>query len=181
MNVSQSFCRIFRRRRPGHCGTFLFRPQNKYVFFRLHHNMQVTENKSLFIMWKDRLQDRPLWKQDKTAHLITALVNSLSKQEMRHQRGLQADKEHLWGRETSVFPCKVLCPDETHTFPEWNWLFLGTQSLFVSHICSTIPLCGERLASYQSTPDLLSPSYPCWKHTELPVTALARREILLGC
>lgn len=100
--------------------------------------------------------------------------------EQPFQTGNEAPTGPTWGQRTSLrtrnqcFPCKVLCPDETHTFPEWNWLFLGTQSLFVSHICSAIPLCGERLASYQSTPDLLSPSYPCWKHTELPVTALAR-------
>lgn len=107
--------------------------------------------------------------------------------EQPFRTGNEAPTGLTCGQRTSLrtrnqcFPCKVLCPDETHTFPEWNWLFLGTQSRFVSHIWSTIPLCRERLASYQSTPDLLNPSYPCWKQAELPVTALAQQEILLGC
>lgn len=127
-----------------------------------------------------RLQDRPQ-KQNKTAHLIFALEKQPCKQEMRHKHGLQVNKEHLWGREASVSPRKSSAPTETHTFPEWNGLFLGTQSLFVSHICLTIQLCGERLASYQSTADQVSPSYPCWKYTELPVTALTLWEMLLCC
>lgn len=86
-------------------------------------------------------------------------------------------KEDLWGRQARVSPGLT----ETHTLPEWNGLFLGTQSLFVSHICLTIQLCGERLASYQTSTDPVSLSYPCWKYAELPVTALSLRNIPLAC